>query len=127
MSVRTTVLIVDDHAVFRAAGRRLFESQGYVVVAEAPDGTSAIDIARELRPDLALVDIYLPDTDGFELASELATLDRPPAVILISSRRSQRARGARAGQRRSRIPDEERVVEGGAGGVRLDEQAGADY
>ena len=84
--MRTRVLIVDDHAVFRAAARRLLESEGYVVVAEAPDGASAIDIARELRPDLALVDIYLPDTNGFELATELAGLDRPPAVILISSR-----------------------------------------
>jgi DNA-binding NarL/FixJ family response regulator len=84
--VRTTVLIVDDHPVFRAAARRLLESEGYVVVAEAPDGASATEIARELRPELALVDIHLPDTDGFELASELARLDWPPAVILISSR-----------------------------------------
>lgn len=84
--MRTTVLIVDDHAGFRAAARRLLESEGYVVAAEAPDGASAVDIAREVQPDLALVDIYLPDTDGFKLASRLAELERPPAVILISSR-----------------------------------------
>jgi DNA-binding NarL/FixJ family response regulator len=84
--MRTTVLIVDDHAVFRASARRLLESQGYLVVAEAPDGASAMEIAREVKADIALVDIYLPDTDGFELASRLADLDRPPAVILISSR-----------------------------------------
>jgi DNA-binding NarL/FixJ family response regulator len=84
--MRTTVLIVDDHAGFRASARRLLESQGYVVLAGAPDGASAIAIAEETHPDLALVDIYLPDTDGFELAARMASLDRPPAVVLISSR-----------------------------------------
>jgi DNA-binding NarL/FixJ family response regulator len=84
--MRTTVLIVDDHAGFRASARRLLESQGYVVLAEAPDGASAMAIAEETRPDLALVDIYLPDTDGFQLAARMAALARPPAVVLISSR-----------------------------------------
>lgn len=79
-------MIVDDHPVFCASARRLLESQGYVVVAAAPDGASAMAIAEESRPDLALVDIYLPDTDGFELANRMAALDHPPAVVLISSR-----------------------------------------
>lgn len=84
--VRTTVLIVDDHAGFRSAARRLLESEGYIVAAEAPDAATAVAIARESEPELALVDIYLPDADGFELAARLATLDHPPAVVLISSR-----------------------------------------
>jgi CheY-like chemotaxis protein len=84
--MRTTVLIVDDHPGFGASARRLLESEGYVVVAVAPDGASAMAIAQETRPDLALVDIYLPDIDGFELADRIATLDHPPAVVLISSR-----------------------------------------
>ncbi|HEX2467938.1 MAG TPA: response regulator transcription factor [Solirubrobacterales bacterium] len=84
--MRTTVLIVDDHAGFRASARRLLETEGYAVVAEAPDATSALAMAAEHQPQLALVDIQLPDFDGFELASRMAALDHPPAVVLISSR-----------------------------------------
>ena len=81
----TTVLLVDDHPGFRASARRLLESEGYRVVGEAGDGESAVTRARALRPQLALVDVYLPDFDGFEVALRLAALDEPPAVILISS------------------------------------------
>ena len=64
----------------------MLEREGYSVVAEAPDGTSALAYAQQLRPELALVDVYLPDIDGFELAARLARLDGAPAVVLISSR-----------------------------------------
>ena len=84
--MQTTVLIVDDHAGFRASARRLLESEGYTIVAEAPDAASALEMAIEHRPQLALVDVHLPDFDGFELASRMASLDHPPAVVLISSR-----------------------------------------
>jgi DNA-binding NarL/FixJ family response regulator len=80
-----TVLVVDDHAGFRASARRLLESEGYRVIGEAEDGETALTMASELSPDLALVDVYLPDTDGFEVASRMAMLDDPPAVVLISS------------------------------------------
>ena len=82
----TTVLVVDDHSGFRACARRLLEREGYRVVGEAADGRSAVACARDLRPQLALVDVYLPDIDGFELAARLAGLDGAPAVVLISSR-----------------------------------------
>src|SRR5262245_48306743 len=81
-----TVLVVDDHAEFRACARRLLEREGYRVVAEAGDGASGIARARELRPQLALVDVYLPDIDGFEVATRLADLDAPPAVVITSTR-----------------------------------------
>ncbi len=80
-----TVLVVDDHPGFRACARRLLEGQGYRVVAEAADAAAALARARELRPQLALVDVYLPDTDGFELASRMASLEYAPAVVLTSS------------------------------------------
>jgi DNA-binding NarL/FixJ family response regulator len=80
-----TILVVDDHDGFRACARRLLEGAGYQVVGEAADGASAITRARELHPQLALVDLYLPDVDGFEVAASLGTLDRGPAVILTSS------------------------------------------
>jgi DNA-binding NarL/FixJ family response regulator len=79
------VLIVDDHVGFRAQARRMLESEGYLVVGEAGDAASAIEAARALEPELALVDVYLPDGDGFEVASRLETLDSAPAVVLTSS------------------------------------------
>ena len=80
-----SVLVVDDHRGFRDHARRLLERQGYRVVGEAPDAASALDRARDLRPQLALVDVHLPDSDGFEVAARLAALEGGPAVILISS------------------------------------------
>jgi two-component system, NarL family, nitrate/nitrite response regulator NarL len=80
-----SILIVDDHSGFRAQARKLLESEGYLVIGEAEDCSSGLEAARTLQPQLALVDIYLPDGDGFDLASSLAVLSDPPAVILISS------------------------------------------
>jgi len=83
-----TVLIVDDHPSFRATARLLLEVEGYDVIGEAKDGEEAIRRAAELRPDLVLLDVNLPDIDGFAVASRLTAPngDRAPAVILTSSR-----------------------------------------
>ena len=80
-----TVLVVDDHPGFRACARRLLEGEGYRVVGEAEDGASAVACAHDLRPQLALVDVHLPDSDGFEVATRLAALDDPPMIVLTSS------------------------------------------
>jgi DNA-binding NarL/FixJ family response regulator len=80
------ILIVDDHPGFRSQARRLLESEGYRVVGEASDCASAIDAARALHPQIALVDVHLPDADGFQLASCLMTMVDPPEVVLTSSR-----------------------------------------
>ena len=82
----TTILIVDDHASFRLQARALLETQGFEVVGEAPDGLAAIELARLLRPEIVLLDIGLPDFDGFEVARQLAAGDAGPAVVLTSSR-----------------------------------------
>jgi DNA-binding NarL/FixJ family response regulator len=79
------VLIVDDHPGFRQQARRLLESQGYRVVGEAGDCCSGLEAARALQPELALVDVCLPDGDGFDLTSHLLALADPPEVVLISS------------------------------------------
>ena len=84
--MRRTVLIVDDHAQFRRAARALLETDGFVVVGEAADGESAVAEALRLRPELVLLDIQLPDFDGFEVATRLAASADPPRVVLISSR-----------------------------------------
>jgi len=81
-----TVLIVDDHPSFRASARTLLEAEGFEVVGEAENGESAIQAARDLDPDLVLLDVQLPDLDGFEVAEQLRKFEDPPAVILTSSR-----------------------------------------
>ena len=67
----TTVLIVDDHPGFRASARMLLEAEGFDVVGEAGDGRSGLDAAAELQPDVVLLDIQLPDMDGFAVAAGL--------------------------------------------------------
>lgn len=81
-----SVLIVDDHRSFRASVRRLLEAEGFAVVGEAADGQAAIAAAHELEPDLVLLDIQLPDLDGFEVAARLTALGSQAAVVLTSSR-----------------------------------------
>jgi DNA-binding NarL/FixJ family response regulator len=81
-----TVLIVDDHPSFRASARRMLEVDGYEGVGEAADGSAAIAAAGELRPDVVLLDIRLPDLDGFRIAERLAANGVSPAIVLTSSR-----------------------------------------
>ena len=84
--VATRVLIVDDHQVFRASARRMLEAEGFEVVGEAADGISGISAARALHPDVVLLDVQLPDIDGFDVAARLITNGDSPAVVLTSSR-----------------------------------------
>jgi DNA-binding NarL/FixJ family response regulator len=79
-----TVLIVDDHAAFRARARRALELDGYEVVGEAADAAAGIAEAARLRPALVLLDVGLPDASGFAVAGEIA--DAATAVILTSTR-----------------------------------------
>ncbi|MBF4764585.1 response regulator [Nocardioides islandensis] len=81
-----TVLIVDDHAGFRASARALLEADGFHVVGEADDGPSALEQARRLHPQVVLLDVQLPGMDGFAVADELAAQSSAPTVVLISSR-----------------------------------------
>jgi DNA-binding NarL/FixJ family response regulator len=82
--VAVTVLIVDDHEGFRASARRLLELDGLAVVGEAPDGATGLAAARALEPELVLLDVSLPDTTGYDVATALA--GGPSRVVLTSSR-----------------------------------------
>ncbi len=84
--MRTTVLIVDDHPSFRASARMLLESEGFDVVGEASDGESALAAVRELAPQVVLLDVQLPDLDGFEVAERILVNGGGPKVVLTSSR-----------------------------------------
>jgi DNA-binding NarL/FixJ family response regulator len=85
--MRLSVLIVDDHDDFRTSVRALLELQGFEVVADVEDGEAALAATERLRPDVVLLDVQLPGMDGFEVAERLAAIDRPPRVVLVSSRR----------------------------------------
>jgi len=84
--VGLTVVIVDDHAGFRSSARALLEAEGFDVVGEAGDGASGLAAVGLLRPRVVLLDIQLPDIDGFEIAERLAGAGDPPVVVLVSTR-----------------------------------------
>ena len=84
--MRPTVLIVDDHAGFRDAARALLEAEGFEVVGEAAGGVAALEEVARLTPDVVLLDVQLPDLDGFAVAEQLAATGATTAVVLISSR-----------------------------------------
>jgi two-component system nitrate/nitrite response regulator NarL len=84
--MRPRILIVDDHDGFRAVARAMLESEGFDVVGEAVDGGDALAAAWRLHPGVVLLDVHLPDMDGFAVSELLAQLPGPPMVVLISSR-----------------------------------------
>ena len=85
-AVGPRVLIVDDHPSFRASARVLLEAEGFEVVGEAADGAAALSEAGRLRPEVVLLDVQLPDIDGFTVAERLAARQGAPIVVLVSSR-----------------------------------------
>ena len=95
--MRHTVLMVDDHHGFRNRARAMLEACGFDVVGEASDGRSAVAAADRLRPDLALVDIGLPDLDGFAVAAAIRAAGTAHRIILISGREAEDFGGRVAG------------------------------
>jgi CheY-like chemotaxis protein len=78
------VLVVDDHEGFRVHTRRLLERHGYRVV-EAADGAGALREADLWRPDIVLLDVHLPDIDGFEVATRLRATEPTRTILLVST------------------------------------------
>jgi DNA-binding NarL/FixJ family response regulator len=81
-----TILIVDDHPSFLASARLLLETEGFVVVGVARDGETCMAETVRLAPDVVLLDVRLPDIDGFEVASRLRAAGVRSAIVLTSSR-----------------------------------------
>lgn len=84
--MRLRTLVVDDHTGFRASVRVLLQMEGFDVVGEAGDGATALSAAGGLRPDLVLLDIQLPDCEGFEVAREILERGYSASIVLVSSR-----------------------------------------
>jgi DNA-binding NarL/FixJ family response regulator len=81
-----TALVVDDHAGFRTSARFLLEIEGFEVVGEAADGASAIEAVERLRPELVLLDVQLPDGQGYDVARQIFERGLTPRIVLVSSR-----------------------------------------
>ena len=99
--VRPSVLIVDDHEVFRASARALLQAGGFDVIGEAAGGLEAIEAVSMLHPEIVVLDIQLPDLDGLAVAERLAEAPDPPAAVLVSGRRQRPMGRASARHRRT--------------------------
>ena len=84
--MRETVLIVDDHPSFRASARRMLEADGYEVVGELDRGEGVVAAVEKLNPEVLLLDVDLPDIDGFEVTRRLLDANgATPHIVLVSS------------------------------------------
>jgi AmiR/NasT family two-component response regulator len=81
---RTRIIIADDESLIRMDLREMLTNLGYLVVGEVADGRSAVNQARELRPDIIIMDIKMPDMDGIE-AAKILTEERISPVVLLSA------------------------------------------
>jgi AmiR/NasT family two-component response regulator len=81
---RTRVIIADDESIIRMDLREMLTNLGYLVVGEAGDGRSVVNLARELKPDVAVLDIKMPGMDGIEVARILTEEKIAPAVLLTA-------------------------------------------
>jgi DNA-binding NarL/FixJ family response regulator len=84
--VTVRVLIVDDQEPFRLAARMVVEvTDGFEVVGEAETGEASVEMAKELHPDLVLMDVNLPGIDGLEATRRILAANGPPVVLLLST------------------------------------------
>lgn len=80
----TTVLLVDDHPTVRMAMRILLERERFQVIGEAGDGIDAVQKARQLRPDVVVLDIGLPGLDGMEVIKRMQLLESAPKIMVLT-------------------------------------------
>ena len=81
---RTRIVIVDDESIIRIDLREMLSNLGYLVIGEVGDGRSAVNLARELRPDLVIMDIKMPGMDGID-AAKILTEEKVAPVLLLTA------------------------------------------
>ncbi|MEA2386301.1 MAG: hypothetical protein QOJ22_475 [Thermoleophilaceae bacterium] len=79
-----SVLLAEDHALFRQGLRELLNVEGLTVVGEAADGVTAVRLAGQLRPDVVVMDLHMPRMDGIDATSEIMKMERPPVVLILT-------------------------------------------
>ncbi len=84
------VLLADDHALFRQTAKALLERRGFVVAGEAADGCEAVRLARQLQPDVALVDLTMPVLGGLDAARQILEKSAETRVIVLTVHRTER-------------------------------------
>ena len=89
------VVIADDESIIRLDLKEMLTNLGYVVAGEASDGVSAINLARELRPDLVIMDIKMPQLDGIAAAKVLTEERIAPVLLLTAFSQQELVHGAR--------------------------------
>jgi two-component system chemotaxis response regulator CheY len=82
--VHTTVMLVDDELFFRKLLRDILEEEGFQVVAEAANGIEAVNMFSLHRPDISLIDIYMPEKSGVDATKEILSIDRNAKVLICS-------------------------------------------
>ncbi|MCL4466453.1 MAG: response regulator [Chloroflexi bacterium] len=92
---QTRVVIADDESIIRMDLREMLQSLGYLVVGEAGDGISAVNLARELKPDLVIMDIKMPDLDGIAAAKMLTEERIAPVLLLTAFSQQELVEGAK--------------------------------
>jgi DNA-binding NarL/FixJ family response regulator len=75
---------VEDHALFRQGLRDLLSAAGLSVIGEAADGNQAVRLARELKPDVVVMDLHMPRMDGIDATSEIMKSERPPVIVVLT-------------------------------------------
>lgn len=88
---KLSILIVDDHAIVRMGLKSLLNSvDGFEVIGEAADGTEAVQLARTLHPDIIILDILMPNTNGVEAAKLIRKITRRPRIVVLTTSTSAR-------------------------------------
>jgi len=80
-----SIVIVYDHPLIRLAVRMLLEKEGHTIMAEVDNGSDALDIVRKLLPDLIILDLSIPNMDGFAVISCLKSIDLAVKVLILTS------------------------------------------
>jgi len=92
---KTRIVIADDESIIRMDLKEMLTNLGYLVIGEAGDGRSAVSLARELRPDLVIMDIKMPDMDGIEAARILTEEEIAPVILLTAYSQRELIEGAK--------------------------------